>query len=155
MLQKPSLTLPENLPDIFRLSYPENLRRQLQAKLMDQRGDCPRPLQKVWLCSLCLKPIEPNKHRMHMHEALATRGDCQGELQWLIFHQCNSVLAHENCHNRILGHGGDEYFERCARELVKYEGYDRVHEFLEGICIPFPTIGKQVLRRFDSLEFMF
>jgi hypothetical protein len=92
---------------------------------------------------------------MDKHEPLLTRGDVEKvpEWKWLIFHPCNTVLVHHKCHMSIIGHGGKDVFEKCARQLVEYEGYENVRAFLVAMLDYYPTNAKDALKKFDLIDF--
>lgn len=76
------------------------------------------------ICAICDQPILDDPD---MHEALITRADVEKmkDKDW-IMHRCNCVLLHHSCHMKIIGHGGDEWFKKCAIHLVEVEGIDSV-----------------------------
>ena len=143
------------IADILQHSYALNSRMQLKARLMEQRGIYLRLNQKVWLCPICKAPIYPHR-RMDLHEALLTRGDVQGnkEWAWLIYSPFNCILRHADTRDcwHTPGVGGDDVFRSCAEQLVQYEGYDKVKEYLTAMVEYYPTVVTFALRRFEGLE---
>lgn len=106
--------------------------------------------------------------KAEMHEALIPRGPVmKSENKHYVFHPYNVVLRHSVCPPvEILvagewkkitfkhggGVGGDLPFERCARHLCKWVGYDNVMDYLQAMSIEFSIVGNQALRRFLSLN---
>ena len=161
------------IPDILQQSYALNSRMQLKARLMEQRGLYLQPTRKIWLCPVCLQPIHQNQ-RMDLHEALLSRGDVQNNSHFvnpkaygmtreaqkdqirfcdLIFSPYNCVLRHSEIRNcrHVPGIGGDRIFQSCAEQIVKYEGYDKVVEYLTAMKEYYPTMADFALRRFTGL----
>lgn len=92
--------------------------------------------------------------RMDIHEALITKHDVEREsenVQQYINHPANCVLVHHSCHMRILGHGGDRAFEKCARQLIGFK--EPVQEFLTAMKEYVPDVASLALRRFGKIKF--
>lgn len=78
------------------------------------------------------------------------------DLTWLINHPANCVLRHHNtkwCWH-AAGVGGDDIFELCAIQLVRYEGFDCVYNYLQEMAQLFPVNGKRQLQRFESMQWI-
>jgi hypothetical protein len=101
-------------------------------------------------CPICEKPILQSAD---MHEALITRRDVQRHGPYeLIFHPCNCVILHHECHMQIAGHGGSVVFEKCAWHLIQWEGIENVGVWLAEMAAVFPVVGSDVLRRFQAID---
>lgn len=87
-----------------------------------------------------------------MHEGLISRGKIQGnEDSDGIMVRYNCLLPCTKCHSLILGIGGDEYFEKSARHLVKRDGYNKVRQWLLSVQDKY-VVGPDTLRRFDNID---
>lgn len=93
-----------------------------------------------------------------VHEALLTRKDAEGPNQMLIFNAYNCVIRHHVCpdeeHYHTAGHGGDEVWELCARDIVKWEGQIPIRNWLMGMQAYFPHAAQDALQHFDAVDFM-
>jgi hypothetical protein len=92
-----------------------------------------------------------------MHEALISKGQVNGHPeQDKINSQFNCVLRHHACPNgkdfHSGGIGGDITFEKCARQLVEFEGFMEVRCWLFGMQHVFPTVARDALYRFDKID---
>jgi hypothetical protein len=87
-----------------------------------------------------------------MHEALIARSKVVGsEDPDGIMIRFNCVLPCTECHSRILGVGGDEYFEKSARYLVERDGFISVRTWLLSVRDKY-VAGPEALRRFDNID---
>jgi len=139
------------------LSHREILKIQLifsRAEYFPGKGLLPR-------CPVCAQPIHYPKY-LHpdLHEVILTRGKVQGAMKpeealKLISHPCNCVLRHHVCPDgknyHTSGTGGDEVFEKCVRQIVKYEGYDHVMEWLMEMKKHFPVAAEEARLRVRSV----
>lgn len=128
--------------------YTPVTRKFLNSILNSERMEFVNGKQAV-ICAVCGEPIEGIGD---FHEALITRGHVmKSEGSNKIFSRYNVVERHHVCPNGTShggGTGGQEIFEACAKALVKYEGYEAVHEWLLKAEQEWPVVGKQTLIRF-------
>ncbi len=133
------------------LYYSEKLRPELKRYLISTRSRYFLGIGLAPWCPICRIPIVKAGD---LHEALLTRKDCQGRNQRLIYSPYNCVLRHHVCPDgqyHTAGHGGDEVFERCARQIVAFEGLDKVRRWLDEMMQVCPEAARKALRRFDSI----
>lgn len=78
------------------------------------------------------------------------------DLTWLVNHASNVVFRHHASRycSHTAGTGGQEVFEKCAIQIVKYEGYEPVIEYLTEMSQLFPVIAGDQLRRFVAMEWI-
>jgi hypothetical protein len=106
------------------------------------------------ICPICSLPINCDPD---LHEALIPRSAIQGapkEIRELIYDKCNCVLRHHICpdgHHHTGGVGGDEIFELCLKDIVKWEGKEAVEEYLKMMETVTVTAGKFTLTRYYML----
>ncbi len=104
-------------------------------------------------CGVCKLPI---RGVIDLHEALITRADIAGNSQWeLIFTPLNTVVRHHICPTgdyHTAGHGGDEIFGRCAKQIVCFEGYNAVRLWLEQMRQVIPQAALKAICRLEALE---
>ncbi len=133
--------------------YSGKSRSLLKTLLWDSRGHFSALYGRVPTCPLCSLPIA-SPAECDLHEALLTRRDVQNTKNPdVIMTSLNCVLVHHTCHMQIAGHGGDEIWEKCARNIAKWEGHSLVYEWLKEIVRRFPTAARAVLWRFEAIDF--
>ena len=93
-----------------------------------------------------------------MHEALISKGQVRGTYhQDMINSKYNCALRHHICPSGLGSHtggvGGDAEFEKYARHLVLWEGRLGVRDWLESMQMYYPTVARDALMRFDSIDF--
>jgi hypothetical protein len=80
-----------------------------------------------------------------MHEVFITKGHVQGckdEVKFKINVRENVVLVHNNiCH--IKAQHTEEGKILCAKQIIKYEGYQNILEFLQGMEAHLKVIDHQ------------
>jgi hypothetical protein len=90
-----------------------------------------RTLLGIPLCPICNKPLTVAGD---LHEVFITRGDMQSnrsEIQALIHVPQNCVIVHPTtCH--LVAQHEEEGKLLCAKQIVKFEGYANVVEWLLG-----------------------
>lgn len=89
-----------------------------------------------------------------LHEALISKGQVLGnENINLIYSRYNCVERHHASQGCVHagGIGGDEAFGKAARYLAQWESEDSVRRWLEEMKVVFPQVGKDALRRFNSI----
>ena len=123
------------------------LRKALKARLWSERASFSPGSGFRATCPLCGEPIKDGQSG-DLHEALINRGKVPGhEYEALIYSRFNCVLAHHECHMRIMGTGGDAVFEKCARHIIRFEGRQAVVDWLETIQAYFPKVAGETLAR--------
>jgi hypothetical protein len=89
-----------------------------------------------------------------LHEALITRGQVRGHIQQdFIYSRYNCILRHHEtafC-SHTGGVGGNINFEKAARYLAKWEGYQPIHAWLSEAKNIWPVVGAEALRRFEGV----
>ncbi len=104
--------------------YSERSRPLLKQRLIATRSIYFPGIGLAPECPICGQPMF--RARMNLHEALLTRADViRGPYQNLIYCPANCVLRHHVCPDgqyHTAGHGGDDIFEKCARQIVAFEG---------------------------------
>ena len=130
------------------------LRDILKVDLISSRGiyslgNTRRP--KCPVCDCVIKDFPD------MHEALISKGQVNGhQNQDAINSRYNCVLRHQFCPNGLGYHsggiGGNELFEKCARHIVEWEGRLETRKWLAAMEVVFSTVGRDALRRFDSID---
>lgn len=137
--------------------YNTRTRMILSAKLLFERGQYDPIVKSFVVCPICGEKIQSIGD---MHEALISRGDVQGapdNVKQMIFSRYNCIHRHNQCptggHFHAPGIGGSETFEKCARALVEYEGYEGIYEWLVEMANVLPKVGSMALQRFTSIEF--
>jgi hypothetical protein len=135
------------------MSLSDNLRTQLKLKIFYGRGQYHVGVGVLSICPFCGEAV--TLENADMHEAMITKGHVRGLPNGeLINSRYNCVIRHHEslgC-SHTGGVGGDEAFEKSARYLVEWEGYELVHNWLLQSRILWPTVGKEALQRFDSLK---
>jgi hypothetical protein len=120
---------------------------------MASRGKFLTPGSQIWVCPIC-RGLMTRETPFDLHEALIPRSRVQNsDFGWLINHPCNVVLRHNSITGCLHegGIGGDVIFAKCARQIIEFEGRDKVIEYLEAMKLIFPVVGKEALTRFLSL----
>ena len=104
------------------------------------------------MCPFCGRRVP--KDNADLHEALISKGMVQGleEKDW-INSRYNCVIRHHDgpC-SHTGGVGGDEAFEKAARYLVQWEGYDKIAFWLSLYRYTYPELG-DVFRRFTAIKY--
>ncbi len=122
----------------------------LKQRLIASRGIYFPGIGLTPACPICGQAILKDAD---LHEALLTRGDTAGHArQELIFSAYNCVVVHHRCHMQIIGHGWDENFQKCARNLAQWEGYDAVRDWLQSMKEHFPHLAGMALNRFSAID---
>lgn len=107
----------------------------------------------VPICPFCGTPVSAGD--ADMHEALISKGHVRGlDSNDLINSRYNCVIRHHNALTckHTGGIGGDESFEKAAKYLVKWEGYEPVHDWLLRASHIWPTVGTDAMQRFEGLN---
>jgi hypothetical protein len=142
---------------LLQQAYKKEFRPLLRALLLERRGLSRSNGHIAVECGVCHTLID-DADQADMHEALMTRGhvQTQPEFSYLVFHGCNVVFRHKTCPGDQFKHeggvGGEEIFERCAKQLVRYEGYDNVAMWLLEMSCVFVQTGGDAYRRFQALD---
>lgn len=127
-------------------------RKLLAISLRQSRGIFSRKTGRRYpVCPFCNKSlVDPGD----LHEALISRGQLRGHKDLdLIYSRYNCIERHHNSSgcNHGGGIGGDESFRKAALYLASWEGESQVRTWLERMALIFPQIGKEALRRFNSV----
>ena len=83
------------------------------------------------VCAHCGLPIYDGKP--DMHEVFLTRGDINdksSDLLFMIMVRYNCVLLHHKCHH-LAGTMTSQV--KCIKHLIRYEGYDKIRDWLEEL----------------------
>ncbi len=135
-------------------SYSAKLRGMLRQRLIVTRSTYFPGVGLAPECPICGQPL---RGAFDLHEALITRGDTAGSYcQEFIYTPCNVVLRHHICPEgqyHTAGHGGDHIFEKCARQIVAFEGRQAVRDWLVEMEQYFAQATKKALLRFDAIDF--
>lgn len=159
----------ETTKNILSEAVQKHYREQLRTRILEERGNIPFPGRFEAECGVCWQWGDPGD--WPMHEALVPRGWVVGrakEARDVAFHPCNVVLRHTTCPPVEIvfadgtsemvqfvheaGTGGDLAFKRCAIHLVRYETFERVHEYLKAVYSDVPYHAGNAFDRFMALE---
>lgn len=85
-----------------------------------------------------------------MHEVMLTRADVQGieNSEW-IFHACNCVLLHHECHMAFIGHGGKDTYTILVIHLIEHETHQAIMSWFNSL--PDLNIVKDAKKRYLSV----
>ena len=105
------------------------------------------------ICPICRQPIlgAPD-----LHEAIITRGQVAGtakEKRDKINSRYNCVLRHNTCptgQSHIPGIGSREDFDACLGQIIDFEGYELLQEWLNSMTYYYPIVAAQALLRVTS-----
>jgi hypothetical protein len=137
------------------MSY-RTLRDILKVEILSSRGVYSLGKARHLICPICDQFIYG---AFDLHEALISKGQVNGHpRQDLINSVYNCVARHNVCPNNLGSHtggiGGNKIFEKCARNIVKWEGITNVRQWLSFMQTVFPIVAKEALVRFDAIDWI-
>ena len=129
-------------------------RQLLKLQLSRERSTYVPGKASAPICPICDRPIFDDEG--DLHECIVTRGMVAGtskEKRNTIYSRYNCVLRHNTCpdgQSHKPGIGSETDFEECLRQIVEYEGYDKIIEWLDRLAEIYPIVASQAKQRVVS-----
>lgn len=125
----------------------------LKLRLISERGMFIPGKGQHCICPICKQPI---LGEADLHEAIITRGQVAGTARAKadeIFSQYNCVLRHNVCPtgaSHTPGIGSNTDFKNCLEQIVEFEGYSALLEWLDKMTAIYPVVAAQACKRVVS-----